>query len=118
MKMSALANPHKHQCVLFRLSRRQYLRALAAHQKGRKNKARVHLMVASETAEAGEDRELHLWLNALLDGYEENNELCAEHAAKIVARYNEYNKTCGWGLPDLDPANPCIVPGGDDSGIE
>ena len=113
--MTIVSEPEKYQCALFKSSRKHYVNAIEAFQESRNLSG--HLTAARETAEAGNDTELEGWLNTLLAGYEAGGNMDATIAGLVCTRYNQYNAICGWGVDDLDPDNPFILPG-DDGMIE
>ena len=111
--MGAIENPAKHQCALFKSSRKHYIDALEKVQD--QKPIHGHLTAARETAEAGDDMELAGWLQALLSQYESSGELDSTIGSNIVERYNEYNTICDWGFEPLDPNDPFKLPG--DGGV-
>ena len=108
--MVIIENPAKHQCALFKSSRKHYLNAIEAHIEGRPTSG--HLTAAAETAEAGDDMDLYGWLNDFTAQYGADGSINTGLASSIVTRYNEYNAICAWGLEDLDPNDPFGLPGG------
>jgi hypothetical protein len=108
--MVAIENPQKHQCALFKSSRKHYEHALEMFAAGKN----VHgqLTATTETAEAGDDPELYGWLGDFLAAYDSTGSLDSGMATNIVIRYNEYNQICGWGMEDFDPNDPLKLPGG------
>ncbi|MBI5001157.1 MAG: hypothetical protein HZB92_06495 [Euryarchaeota archaeon] len=108
--MSAIASPVKHQCALFKSSRKHFVKALEAYSE--KKNAHGDLTAATETGEAGGDAELSGWLNNATTSYDSSGTLDMGVLSTIETRYNEYNRICGWGLEDFDPSDPLKVPGG------
>ena len=108
--MVAIENPQKYQCALFKSSRKHYEHALEMKQDGKN--LHGQLTAATETAEAAGDDELYGWLSALLTQYDTMGSMERETASNVVTRYNEYNQICGWGLPEFDPNEPFVIPGG------
>jgi hypothetical protein len=109
--MVAIENPAKHQCALFKSSRKHYEKALEDYSEG-KTSIQGQLIAAAETAEAGEDMELYGWLMDFKNYFDANGSLDSGMAVNIVVRYNEYNQICGWGLEDFNPSEPLTLPGG------
>ncbi|MCK5024129.1 MAG: hypothetical protein KAR56_00765 [Thermoplasmata archaeon] len=109
--MVVIENPVKHQCALFKSSRKHYEKAIEDYASGKTN---IHgqLTAATETAEAGEDMELYGWLAEFKAGFDSAGTLDTAIATNIAIRYNAYNQICGWGLEDFDPNQPLIIPGG------
>ena len=113
--MSAISNQQKYQCALLKSSRKHYENAIEAYNGGRS--VHGHATAATETADNAGDAELAGWLMTFGTSLESKAPDTAT-ASSIVARYNEYNAACNWGLPDFDPGDPLLVPGDDDSGME
>ena len=109
--MVVIENPAKHQCALFKSSRKHYEKVVEDYLDG-KTTIQGQLTAAAETAEAGDDMELYGWLCDFKAGYESSGSLDAGIAGSIVTRYNEYNAICDWGLEDFDPNSPLVLPGG------
>ena len=112
--MVAVENPAKHQCALFKSSRRHYEKVLKDFGEG-KTSIQGQLTAAAETAEAGDDMELYGWLSEFKATFLSTGQLDSGIAVNIVTRYNEYNVSCGWGLEPFDPSQPLTLPG--DGGI-
>lgn len=109
--MVVVENPAKHQCALFKSSRKHYEKAVEDYAEGKTN-IQGQLMAAVETAGAGDDIELYGWLSEFKTSFDSTGSLNASIATNIVIRYNEYNAICGWGLEDFDPNAPLVLPGG------
>lgn len=106
--MTAIQEPAKHQCALFKSSRKHFIDAVEKYLEGKSY--RGQMTAAKETAEAGDEVELAEWLAVLESGAEAGSP-DLEIAGRIVVRYNEYNDICDWGLATFDPDDPLKLPG-------